>query len=185
MPHSTDPITPPPSDLYSNRLIRAYERMLDLLHVHSTAEADNAAPVFTKLRDQLAAVRDRMVELGELTREEANRIGDYLERDLHDAASYLVTTGDDLRNWWRFDVALIEERILTAFTSVADQTSLQLRQLQHEGRQFDRYQTGDITAPGTLRCTGCGAAVTLTQTGCIPACPACGGTQFGRSVMRG
>jgi len=108
----------------ADRLVDAYEEMLKRTK-DGIEQANEAAP---KLRHMLEQVRDNMVELGELTREEAAKIADYVERDVEDAAHWLVETGDDLRNWWRFDLELIEQRMLDAFTSVADQTSLQLSQ---------------------------------------------------------
>jgi len=67
---------------------------------------------------------------------DGHAVADYVERDVEDAAHWLVETGDDLRNWWRFDLELIEQRMLDAFTSVADQTSLQLSQWAERARSY-------------------------------------------------
>jgi hypothetical protein len=128
----------------------------------------------------LESVRDNMVELGELTREEAQKISQYIERDIEDAASYIVETGEDLRNWWRFDLELIEQRMLDAFTSVADMTSLELGQWAEQARRAALYQAGQITGPGTLVCDQCGAETHFTRSGRIPACADCGGLAFRR-----
>jgi polyhydroxyalkanoate synthesis regulator phasin len=159
-----------------DRLVKAYEQMLervrDTLH-----EAEEATP---KLRAMLDKARDHMVELGELTREEAQKISGYLERDIEDASQYLAETGEDLRAWWRFDLELIEQRMLDAFTSVADQTSLQLKQWSDRARQASLYQAGQITGPGTLACDRCGAETRFTRAGRIPPCADCGGLSFRR-----
>lgn len=157
-------------------MVDAYERLLKQTQ-EGIEQAKEATP---RLRDTLEKARDNMVALGELTREEANRIADYVERDIQDAAQYLVETGEDLRDWWRFDLELIEQRMLDAFTSVADQTSLQLRQWTEQARRASLYQAGEITGPGTLICDKCGAETRFTRTGRIPACADCGGTVFRR-----
>lgn len=159
-----------------DRMIGAYDEMLKRTREGIT-EAQESIP---KLRHILESVRDSMVELGELTREEAHKIADYVERDIEDAASYIVETGEDLRNWWRFDLELIEQRILDAFTSVADVTSLELGQWAEQARRASLYQAGQITGPGTLICDRCGAEIHFVRTGRIPACADCGGLAFKR-----
>jgi hypothetical protein len=158
------------------RLVHAYEQMLE----HAREALDSAEEATPKLRAMLDRARDHMVELGELSREEAHKIAGYIERDIEDAAHYLAETGEDLRAWWRFDLELIEQRILDAFTSVADQTSLQLQQWSDRARQASLYQAGQITGPGILVCDRCGAETRFTRAGRIPACAECGGLSFRR-----
>jgi ElaB/YqjD/DUF883 family membrane-anchored ribosome-binding protein len=167
-------------DNTTDRLVDAYDEMLKRTREgieHAQQQAEEATP---KLRHMLEQVRESMVELGELTREEAAKIADYVERDVEDAAHWLVDTGEDLREWWRFDLELIEQRMLDAFTSVADQTSLQLKQWAERARQASLYQAGQITGPGTLVCDKCGAETHFTRTGRIPACAECGNLTFRR-----
>lgn len=159
-----------------DRLVNAYEQMLERAR-HAVDEAEEATP---KLRAMLEHARDHMVELGELSREEAHKIAEYIERDIEDAAHYLADTGEDLRAWWRFDLELIEQRMLEAFTSVADQTRIQLEQWSERARQASLYQAGQITGPGTLVCDKCGAETRFTRAGRIPACSECGGLTFQR-----
>jgi len=163
-------------DQHKDPLVGAYEEMLKRTR-EGIQEAQESTP---KLQHMLESVRDNMVELGELTREEAQKISQYIERDIEDAASYIVETGEDLRNWWRFDLELIEQRMLDAFTSVADMTSLELGQWAEQARRATLYQAGQITGPGTLVCDQCGAEIHFTRTGRIPACADCGGLAFRR-----
>ncbi|MBK5968380.1 MULTISPECIES: zinc ribbon-containing protein [Thiorhodovibrio] len=162
-----------------DRLVDAYERMLERTRERLDA-AEESAP---KLRDWLEKTRDHMVELGELTREEANRVAEYIERDIEDAAHYLVDTGEELKTWWRFDLELIEDRLLDAFTSVADQTRVQLQawaERAEQARGERRYQSGEITGPGTLVCANCGARAHFQRATRISDCAECGGTEFHR-----
>ncbi|MCG6896592.1 MAG: zinc ribbon-containing protein [Thiocapsa sp.] len=161
----------------TDKLVDAYERMLK--HTHEAIDKTQAetAPRF---REILEKARDNMVELGELTREEAHKVSDYIQRDVEDAASYIAETGQDIRDWWRFDLQLIEQRMMDMFSKVADQTSLQLAQWAETARQMSLYQAGEVTGPGTLVCDRCGAETHFVKAGRIPACADCGGTAFRR-----
>lgn len=160
-----------------DKLVEAYERMLQ--ETRDTLEKTQAETV-PKLREVLEATRSRMIELGELTREEAEKVSDFIQRDIEDAASYIAETGQELHDWWRFDLELIEQRMFDAFAKVADQTSLQLAQWAETARQLSLYQAGEITGPGTLICDRCGAETHFVKAGRIPACADCGGLTFKR-----
>ncbi len=168
----------PPKDPI-DRLTNAYERMLG--RVHRMLDTAEHALFPDPLRTALNRARERSVELGELTREEADRIAGYLQRDVEDAAHFLLDTGEDLRTWLRFDIEQIEERVLHAFISVADKTKVELADLADRARSPMRYQQGEVTGPGTLVCVDCGAQLSFTEPREIPACPKCGGRSFQRS----
>lgn len=161
-----------------DRLVAAYEKMLERMH-ETLERAESRVPIF---KQNLEQAREKAVELGELTREEAEKVSSYIERDIHDAAVYLSETGQQLREWWDFDLKQMEERVLELFASVADQTSLQLREMAENLRRAELYHTGEVTGPGTLLCTGCGKAMHFKKPGRIPPCPGCHATEFRRQV---
>ncbi len=161
----------------TDKLVQAYEQMLEQTHETLEQTRDEAVP---KLRELLEKARDNMVELGELTREEAHKVSEYIQRDIEDAATYIAETGQDIQDWWRFDLQLIEQRMMDAFTKVADQTSLQLAQWAEVARQLTLYQAGEVTGPGTLVCDRCGAETHFVKAGRIPPCADCGGLTFKR-----
>jgi len=161
-----------------DRLARAYDRMME--HVRSaldTAE-QNTRP---KLSHLLENAKDKAIELGEVTQEEAERVASYLQRDIEDAANYLTgNTAEDLVSWFKFDIELIEERLLELFTSVADPTKVELMLLEEQARRTEQYHTGEITGIGTLHCAECGKAIHFHSTAHIPPCPKCHATRFTR-----
>jgi len=161
-----------------DKLVDAYEHMLERIHHTFERAEQETIPAF---RELLHKTRDNMVELGELTREEAHKVAEYVERDIEDAARYIAETSADLKSWWRFDLDLIEQRMLDIFSRVADQTSIQLRNLAEQARRANPYHTGEITGPGTLICTACGAETHLHRTGPIPPCAQCHATDFKRT----
>ncbi|MGD2119882.1 MAG: zinc ribbon-containing protein [Chromatiales bacterium] len=159
------------------RLVAAYETMLERVN----KVTDRARPVLT---DAIEHARETAVELGELTREEADKIATYVERDMKDAADFIVETGQDFRDWFKFDVQLIEDRLYEMFASVADQTSLELRNLAERAKRASRLHTGEVTGPGTLVCTACGGELHFKQAGHIPPCPKCQATEFKRAERK-
>ena len=162
-----------------DKMVDAYEHMLKRTHDALEHAEKETVPA---VRELLEKTRDHMVELGELSREEAAKVASYVERDLKDAAGYIAETGEDLRKWWRFDLDVMEQRMLDMFSAVADQTSVQLRNWAEQARRAADYRTGEIASPGALTCAECGAEMHMHKTGRIPPCPKCHATRFKRSA---
>ncbi|MFO7640844.1 MAG: zinc ribbon-containing protein [Candidatus Competibacteraceae bacterium] len=173
---------------HGNRLVEAYDRMMERVkhRLEELEQAEKAA--FPQLHASIEHAAEKAVELGELTREEARLIGSYLKRDLEDAGEYLTTTGRDLRAWLRFDLELLEDRMLDFFQRGVDQSRLELREFAppaegvegvEEVKIFE-YRSGEITGPGTLRCANCGEQAAFHAPAVIGPCPACGGVTFVR-----
>jgi ElaB/YqjD/DUF883 family membrane-anchored ribosome-binding protein len=161
-----------------DRLAAAYDKMLHEVHEAIASAKEHALP---GLKEYLSDAQEKLVEIGELTREEAEKVSLYIERDMKDAAHYLSETGAELSAWWRFDVEQVENRLLEMFTSVADQTKLELTRLAESANQASRYHTGEVAGPGTLVCIACGKELHFNKTGHIPPCPECKGTEFYRT----
>src|SRR5690625_3896038 len=105
------------------RLSNAYERMLERVREHyETPPPETGAP---GLQQALDWARERAVELGELTRDEARIVGIFLWRDLEDAGIYLARSGRGMRDWLQFDLEFLETRFKDLLLSVADQTQLE------------------------------------------------------------
>jgi hypothetical protein len=160
-----------------DRLVEAYERMLERVHEAADSAEKKTLPW---LREALDDARDKAVELEELSREEADKIARYVERDVKDAAGFIADSGQEFRDWLRFDMSLIQDRFLDMFAGMADQTSQALRDIAEQAREASAYHTGEITAPGVLECTECGELLHFEKTGHIPPCPKCKHTIFRR-----
>lgn len=140
------------------------------------------AATLPSLQELIDGAKRVSVELGELTRDEAERIGMWVSRDLNDAASYLRDTGADLRDWFQFDTELVEERLREQLEVMVDHTRQELGRIAAQASAARETRTGQVTAPGTLFCQSCGQAVTLHESGRVPPCPKCHGTVFARAV---
>lgn len=163
----------------SSPLVNAYQQMMSRVH-QAMAHTDKANAPHPPLQHYLDEAIEKTVALGELSREQAEQIGRYLQRDLQDAATHWVETESELASWLRFDLQLIEQQVWEMFASVADKTRLELLQLEDRAQLDNCYQTGEITGPGALQCTECGVPIYFHATAAIPACPACGHTEFTR-----
>ena len=166
----------------TSRLVQAYDRMMERvkLRLEELEQAEREA--LPQLRASIEHAAEKAVELGELTREEARLIGGYLKRDLEDAGQYLTTTGQDLRAWLRFDLELLEDRMLDFFQRGVDQSRLDLLAFEASAAEVEteRYRSGEITGPGTLQCEKCGESMVFLASATIAPCPVCGGIDFVR-----
>lgn len=167
-------------DSTREQLQEAYNNMMMRVKT-AIEEAEEAAPVLTK---HIANARETAIELGELTRNESEKIAAWLERDLQDAGKHLVSTGKELGDWLQFDIGLIETRLLDALLLAADHTRLEMQQFEQELKEGPAWNTGEITGPGTLVCSNCGANMRFHATGHIPECPDCGHTIFHRKTRQ-
>ena len=175
------PAQPPHS--VNEKLVQAYHRMLERV---KTATQQAGQETLSTLQQQIENAKHKAVELGELTREEADKIAAYLKRDLHDAAQHLKETGKELRDWLRFDLELIEARLGEMFSLLVDRTRVELDRLalyakQPDDQKSEQWHTGEVTGVGTLRCTTCGQLMHFHAIGHIPPCPTCHGTEFRRA----
>ncbi len=166
-------------DRHDGKLVDAYNRMLEQArHAGEQAERE-VRPVLAHL---LESAKEKAVELGELTRDEAEKVGAWVRRDIEDAADYLKSSeAGELVDWLKFDIQLVEDRLLELFTSVADQTRLELIRLKQAAERASEYHTGEVTGIGALQCTGCDKILHFHATGHIPPCPKCRGTRFIRA----
>lgn len=160
------------------RLKHAYNRMMEYTR-HFLQPEHGISPM--PLEQALAHAAAKSVESGDLTPEEAERIADYLRRDINDAAGHLAKTeNNDFGDWLRFDIQRVEDQLMELFFSVADQTKLELIQLTQPPLPYHTYRTGEITGIGTLECAQCGQQIHFHETDFIPPCPQCHGLIFRR-----
>lgn len=158
------------------RLVNAYERMVERALDTLKHAQDDTLP---SLKQSLANAARTAVELGELTHEESEKVGAYLRRDLHDAASYVQRTEREFADWLRFDLELVEDRMADVFANMVDHTRLEMERLAEQPDQQEWY-AGEIVGPGSLCCADCGHVIKFPKTEAIPVCPNCQATTFHR-----
>ena len=160
--------------ILSMKLIEAYNKLLHSVYDTVVETSDKLKPDLEKRLEDAAA-------LDELGREEMDTISGYLRRDIEAAAQWLAENeSGELADWLRFDIEQVESRALEAFGQLADQTTLELKQLEQQANEVGEWHTGEIVGIGALICKECGEELHFHATGHIPPCPKCHGTKFKR-----
>ncbi len=162
---------------FKEKWVGAYNRMLERAKQTLERATQGSLPSLQQIID---GAKHTAVELEELTRDEAELIGDYLRRDIHDVAQRTQERGHELAEWLRFDIQLVEERLAEVFSHLVDHTRLELDQLAEEAKHH-AWNTGEVTTLGSLTCSQCGHELHFHATARIPTCPRCQGTRFQRS----
>lgn len=167
-----------------SKLTHAYQRMMERVKLRLDEVRKAEQDIAPAIQQSIEHASETAVELGELTREEAQLISGYVKRDLEDAGHYLAKTGEDFKTWLRFDMELIEDRLLEWFGNTADRTRLELLAFDAPVKESFSYQANEITGPGSLQCDNCGKQLAFHTAGAIPPCPVCGGSTFSRIKNR-
>ena len=160
-----------------SKFIEAYKLMAERIQGMLKEKQEQIRP---QIVHALEKAKEKAVALEELTRDEAEEIGAYLARDLHDAAEFIEKNGAEFRDWFQMEVELIEDRILDALPPIVDETRLALDALAERARSVGEWHTGEIVSPGVLECKQCQHQLHFTKTGHIPPCPNCHHSHFKR-----
>jgi len=161
------------------KLVAAFEHMVENVN-ESMHEAEEAlAPTVDEMVHNAQQIAH---EIYALTEEEADSLGATLKRDIHKANEALNQQGKELRDWFSFDLTLIEDRFIDMIAKASDKTWLDFRAFEQDQHKINLYRSGDICNAGSFACKHCGETVRLSTTGQIPDCPACAHTKFYRVI---
>jgi len=175
-----------PDKQNESSLVEAYNQMMSRVRDSIDNAEANAIPTLQKAIEQ---AKDQAVHLQEVSLDEAEEIGNYIKRDINDAAEYLMETSHEFSEWLMLDIDIIEQKVLELFLSVADKTRIELEQLSHAAcnisteSKLTEYRSGEITGPGSLICITCNQMIQFNTTGTIPDCRECGGQAFKRAEI--
>ncbi len=159
------------------RLTDAYYRMLGRMKTAMEQAEHEAGPAVSRAIDR---AEETASELGELTREEAERVGTYLRHDLSDAARFLAENGAELGDWLKFDLQLVERGLADLFLKNVDYARLEYEKLAERADALGEWHSGEVTGIGTLQCKACGEKLHFHHISHIPPCPKCHGTVYRR-----
>ena len=166
----------------ANHLISAYNQMMQEMR----DAFEHADPSDMSLQKALEQAKNQAAHIGEVTAEEAHEIGEYIKRDINDAAEYMMDTSAEFYDWLMLDIEIIERKVMDLFLSVADHTRIELEQFNRtkpEGAQIPVYKSGEITGPGTLICESCGKAKPFLSSDENRDCKQCGNSRFIRRLQ--
>ena len=163
----------------SNHLISAYNQMMKEMR-NAFEQAD---PNSMSLQKSLDLARQQAVHLGVVSVEEAHEIGEFIKRDINDAAEYMMDSSAEFYDWLMLDIEVIERKVMDLFLSVADHTRVELEQFRQPAsspEQIPVYKSGEITGPGSLICENCGKSKAFLSSDEITDCIKCGHSRFMR-----
>ena len=158
-------------------LITAYNQMMKEMR-DAFEQADQSD---MSLQKALDLAKQQSVHLGKVTAEEAYEIGEYIKRDINDAAEYMMDSSAEFYDWLMLDIEVIEHKVIDLFLSVADHTRIELEQFKQPAsipEQIPVYKSGEITGPGTLICENCGETKPFLSSDEITDCVQCGHNRF-------
>ena len=148
----------------SNRLASGYQKLMEFLHE----------------KPQIDHALDRLSKWGDLTREEVDKIADYLKRDVENAANFMAINDKELKDWLRYDLYMIEGTLGDTFSKMVDETRETLEGLEEEANRIGEWHTGEIVGLGTFECISCGEVIHFHKPGHMPPCPKCHASKYRR-----
>ena len=151
--------------------------LYEKLAARSRAFIEEAEEKTAKVVDAaLEKAKEEMVAAGDFSHEHGERLKTFLQRDL-----FL-----SLRDASKAEG--VAKEVLEPHRVVAGIQSLMASTLETVGEKLEdwaakldsglNFKTGEITTPGTLICKGCEKKIKMHNTGHIPPCPECRGTEF-------
>ena len=126
--------------------------------------------------EALRKAKEELSAAGDFSREQADKLGEYVRRDLKenaDKAKEAVIKAVEPQR--------LAAGVQSAFTRILTSTAETLTELAEKSEKSLEFKTGEITSPGTLTCKDCDAEMHMTKTTRIPPCPKCHKTIFRKS----
>lgn len=120
--------------------------------------------------------REQFTAAGEFSAEQGEAFKNYMRRDLAQTENDMHALGKEASE--RFHPARIGAGALSSMARLLGATGSALQNLSRKAEDTLHFNTGEITAAGTLTCTKCGQKVQLKRSAHIPPCPSCHGTEF-------
>ena len=126
--------------------------------------------------EALKKAKDELSSAGDFSREQADKLGEYVRRDLKenaDKAKEAVIKAVEPQR--------VAAGVQSAFTRILTSAAETLTELAERSEKSLEFKTGEITSPGTLTCKECDAEMHMKKTTRIPPCPKCHKTIFRKS----
>jgi isocitrate dehydrogenase len=148
---------------------RFAERTRELFDASQDKGKEAMEKAIEKAREQFAAAGEFSTEQGEAFRK-------YMRRDLAQTEVDMRILGKEAAE--RLNPMRLGAGALSSMARALQATGSALQNLSQKAEEALRFNTGEITAAGTLTCTKCGQKVQLKHSAHIPPCPSCHGTEF-------
>lgn len=124
----------------------------------------------------MEGARGQFAAAGEFSAEQGEAFKKFMRRDLDQTAKDMRVLGVEAKE--RLNPARLGAGALSSMARLLEATGSALKNLSRKAEESLHFNTGEITAAGTLTCTQCGQTVQLKRSTHIPPCPNCHGTEF-------
>jgi isocitrate dehydrogenase len=124
----------------------------------------------------MEAARTQFAAAGDFSAEQGQAFKKFLRRDLDQTAADMRGLRDEAGE--RLSPSRLGAGALSSMARLLEATGSALQHLSRKAEETLHFNTGEITAAGTLTCTRCGQSVQLKRSAHIPPCPSCHGTEF-------
>ncbi|BAN35822.1 isocitrate dehydrogenase [Sulfuricella denitrificans skB26] len=124
----------------------------------------------------MEVARQQLSDAGEFSAEQGEAFKKFMRRDLEQTSQDMRALSQEAKE--HLNPARLGAGALSSIARLLEATGSALQSLSRKAEDALHYNTGDITAAGTLNCTKCGQKVHLKRTTKIPPCPSCHGTEF-------
>lgn len=161
------------SDENIERLVQAYDRLIERVTGTKSQSSET-------LVQALESAKEKAVHLGEVTRDEAQQVHEFVHRDLYSLGHYLATSGHEVADWLRLETLIHEKEALSRLSMLSEQLKVEYKHLKKVALKLDEWQTGETTGIGTLQCNQCDQLIHFQKTGRVPPCPRCKNNTFKR-----
>ncbi len=123
------------------------------------------------LEESFKRASDDFASAGEFTREQSDKISDYVKKDLQHAVAAASKTRDNLKE--TIDPKRVAVGVQSLFSKILTNTAGTVGEWAKKTEQQLEYKTGEVTSPGTLTCKKCSELIHMKKTARIPPCPKC------------
>jgi Zn finger protein HypA/HybF involved in hydrogenase expression len=131
------------------------------------------------LDEALKKAAEDFTTAGDYTREQSERIANFVRRDLGHAAGHLNKTTETVKE------AITPQRLAAGaqsfFAKILTTAAGHLSEWAQKAESQLEFKTGEITSPGTMTCKSCQEELHMKRTAKIPPCPKCHKTVFRKS----
>jgi hypothetical protein len=131
------------------------------------------------LDDSLKKAAEELASVGSFTREQSDRISEFVKKDFHQAVGSAVKAKDSFKE--AVDPKRVAAGAQSLFSRILTNTAETLNEWAQKTEQQLVFKTGEITSPGTLTCKSCDEQLHMKNTARIPPCPKCHGVLFRKS----
>lgn len=158
--------------------VKVYDRIVERVYRSVDSLEERSWPFIKERIDE--AVELELVAR-EMTREELDLLGAYVRRDLSELGRIAHKTGEGIAALMKFDLNVLEQRVVEMFDLLADPSLVDQAELQQRLEQgAETYMAGEVAAAGTLNCLACGVVIHLAETRLLEPCHGCQGRYFHR-----